>query len=154
MHASSKQLLDCASLVHGWPSWLAGRPASIVGPFTLFCGIPGKGSAIPDNLYCCYLVEKEPHYYETVRDGQRKKIYEALPHTHHFHFRYQLLASEEDDGPKTYKTDMVTFGGVISKIYTDLDTRVVQGLPEEFEEKAKDGDVTSKNIFKFCWKHK
>lgn len=100
------------------------------------------------------LVEKEPHYYETIRDGQRKKIYEGLPHTHHIHFRYKLLPAEEGGSPKIFKTDMVTFGGVVSKIYTDTDTRVIQGLPEVFEEKEEDGTVTSKNIYKFCWRHR
>ena len=100
------------------------------------------------------VVEREPHYYENMRDGQRKKIYESLPHTHHFHFRYQLLPAEEDETPKIFKTDMVTFGGVVSKVYTDVDTRVIQGWPEEVEERGENGAVTSKRIHKFCWRHR
>ncbi len=93
-----------------------------------------------------FVAEKEPHYYETVRDGQRKKIYENLLRSHQYNFRYQLVP---DQGAKVFKTDMVVFGEVVSKIYTDVDTRVIQGCPEGEED--EEGNAP---ILKFCWKHK
>ena len=44
---------------------------------------------------------------------------------------------------------MVVFGEVVSKIYTDLDTRVIQGWPDESNIEGNPSE-----IHKFCWKHK
>lgn len=114
---------------------------------------PRKFSGAPDKIIFFTIAEKEPQYYETVRDGQRKKIYESLSHSHHYHLRYQLLPHREDQDAKTFKTDMVVFGGVVSKIYTDVDTRVLQGWPEESVEKGEDGNPVS-NLHKYCWRHR
>ena len=109
---------------------------------------------------------KEPSYYETVRDGQRKRIYENLPRSNQFNFRYQFLLrnQEEQSVAKTFKTDMVVFGEMVSKIYTDVDTRVIQGCPvqaesagseEEGEEEEEEEEEGRNNtILKFCWKHR
>lgn len=57
--------------------------------------------------------EKEPPFHESVRDGQRKRIYESLHPEHHFHVEYRLLP--EVVGERVYHTDVVTFG-VASKV--------------------------------------
>lgn len=57
--------------------------------------------------------EKEPPFHESVRDGQRKRIYESLHPEHHFHVEYRLLP--EAVGGRVYHTDVVTFG-VASKV--------------------------------------
>lgn len=66
--------------------------------------------------------EKLPPFYETVRNGKRKRVYESVQPQHHFHVEYQLLPSE--DATKVYKTDVVTFG-VVAKVHTEIDQRVV-----------------------------
>ena len=57
--------------------------------------------------------EREPPFHESVRDGQRKRIYESLHPEHHFHVEYRLLP--EAVGGRVYHTDVVTFG-VASKV--------------------------------------
>ena len=57
--------------------------------------------------------EREPLFHESVRDGQRKRIYESLHPEHHFHVEYRLLP--EAVGGRVYHTDTVTFG-VASKV--------------------------------------
>lgn len=113
------------------------------------------------------LAKKTPLYFETVRDGQHKKIYENLPHTHHFHFSYQLLPSQDQQPAKIFKTDVVVFGGIVSKVYTDIDTRVIQGCPDDDdpcdseegegnkEEKGekKEGEKPPPSL-RYSWKHR
>lgn len=68
--------------------------------------------------------QKPYNCYETTRDGQRKKIYEALPPDHTFHLEYNLLP-----GGVVFKTDVVTFG-VVCKVHTDKDSRVIKAWEE------------------------
>lgn len=114
-------------------------------------------------INCLFLAEKPPQYYETLRDGQHKRIYENLPHTNQFHLSYQLLPPQENQLVKVFKTDMVVFGDVVSKIYTDIDTRVVQGYPDDDDDdvddrgskEEKDGDKNpGHGLYKYCWRHR
>ena len=82
-------------------------------------------------------MEKEPQYYETVRDGQRKRIYEVLEPQHYFHVEYRLLPGESG---RVHGTDVVTFG-VVSKVYTDQDSKVVKTWEED-------------GLTYFGWRHK
>ena len=70
------------------------------------------------------LADKLPEFHETVRDNKRKRVYDAPKPSCYFHMEYQLLP-----GQAAYKTDVVTFG-VVSKIYTDVDSRVVKTFQE------------------------
>lgn len=91
------------------------------------------------------VAEKEPHFHESYRDGQRKRIYDGLQPDHFFHYEYQLLPSTgKGQQGQVFKTDVVLFGGVVSKIYTEKDNRVVQCWREEGEEEEN----------KFGWRHK
>lgn len=96
---------------------------------------------------------KEPHYHESYRDGQRKRIYEGLPAEHFFHYEYQLLPAGKGQQGQVFKTDVVVFGGVVSKIYTDKDNRVVQcwseSEAEEHQEQEKGGQLNQ-----YGWRHK
>lgn len=59
---------------------------------------------------------------------------------------------------------MVTFGDIVSKIYTDVDTRVLQGYSEKHmrEEEGEEDDVdggereeeTKESELKFFWRHR
>ena len=91
------------------------------------------------------VAEKEPHFHESYRDGQRKRIYDDLSPDHFFHYEYQLLPS--GDKGQVFKTDVVLFGGVVSKIYTEKDNRVVQCWREEEESEGE-------GVNKFGWRHK
>ena len=75
-----------------------------------------------------------------MRDGRRKKIFENPEPEHHFHLEYQLLP--EGAGAQVFKTDVVSFG-VVSKVYTERDTRVVHCW--------EDGHRT---LSSFGWRHK
>ena len=82
-------------------------------------------------MFCYYkcdwfalLADKLPEFHETVRDNKRKRVYDAPKPSNYFHMEYQLLP-----GQAVYKTDVVTFG-VVSKIYTEADSRVVKTFQE------------------------
>ena len=99
---------------------------------------------------------------------------------HHFHLQYQLLptghggsgAGDEGGRGEVSKSDVVTFG-VVSKVYTEKDTRVVKCWEEdaegerqgdgEKEEESKGGGGTEneeemdkkvKTRLHFGWRHK
>lgn len=52
-----------------------------------------------------------------MRDGQRKRIYESLDPSHHFHLEYCPLPGE--GGGRVYRTDVVTFGMATKVRYKD-----------------------------------
>lgn len=106
-----------------------------------------------------FAAKKEPYSYESIRDGQPKRIFENLLPGNYFQIRYQLLPCVKNQVPQVFKTDMVTFGGVISKVYTDKYSRVIQCWSElDMDEEQNDGRVadsarrTANNTF--SWKHK
>ena len=108
---------------------------------------------------CSTLVaEKEPHFHESFRDGQRKKIYDGLAPEHYFHYEYQLLPTKKGHQGQVFKTDVVVFGGVVSKVYTDKDNRVVQCWSteeaESGEEGAESGGEGCLKLNHFGWRHK
>ena len=65
---------------------------------------------------------------------------------------------------------MVVFGNVVSKIYTESDTRVIQGFPDDDEEEEEEGEEGESergeregegkqqpqqpDMYKYCWRHK
>ena len=62
---------------------------------------------------------------------------------------------------------MVVFGNVVSKIYTESDTRVIQGFPDDDEEEEEEGESErgeregegkqqpqQPDMYKYCWRHK
>ena len=65
--------------------------------------------------------QRDPKYYETSRNGKRKRIYEAVKPIHHFHLEYQLTP-----GPQSpvYQTDVVTYD-IVAKVFSEHDERVV-----------------------------
>lgn len=71
-------------------------------------------------------MDKPLPFYETVRDGKRKRVYESVKPKHHFHIQYNLLPGEK---AQVYKTDAVDFG-IVSKIFTEQDERVVKTWSE------------------------
>ena len=71
-------------------------------------------------------VEKPLPFYETVRDGKRKWVFESVKAKHHFHIQYNLLPGEK---AHVYKTDAIVFG-IVSKIFTEHDERVVNTWSE------------------------
>ena len=75
-------------------------------------------------VYALLIADKLPEFHETVRDNKRKRVYDAPKPSCYFHMEYQVLP-----GQPVYKTDVVTFG-VVSKIYTDVDSRVVKTFQE------------------------
>lgn len=97
--------------------------------------------------YFTYIADKEDIYRESVRDGERKRIYESPTPDHFFHIEYRLLPGKS---AQTFKTDVVTYGNVVAKVYTDRDNRVVQCWSDEVE---SDGE-SSLNLNYFGWKHK
>lgn len=84
---------------------------------------------------------KDTCYRDSVRDGERKRIYESPIPSHHFHVEYRLLPGKN---AQVFKTDVVTFGKVVAKVYTDRDNRVVQCWTEE------EGEV---KLSHYGWKH-
>ena len=82
--------------------------------------------------------DKSPPFYETTRNGKRKRIYESPQPQHRFHIEYHLLPEEVQD--KTFKTDVVTFG-IVTKVHTEHDQRVVNVW--------KEGGLTF-----YGWRHK
>ena len=100
-----------------------------------------------------YTAEKEPHFHESYRDGQRKRIYDGLQPEHFFHYEYQLLPPHKGHQGQVFKTDVVLFGGVVSKIYTDKDSRVVQCWVEECEQEQSRGKEDER-VNSFGWRHK
>ena len=79
--------------------------------------------------------------YETIRDGQRKSIYEAIPPDHTFHLEYNLLPNgipQRESAP--FKTDVVTFG-VVCKVHTDKDSRVIKAWEEN-------------GLLYYAWRHR
>ena len=126
--------------------------------------------------------EQAPDFHECHRNGERKRVYESPAPEHHFHLQYQLLPSsvsgctgDEDGsgseggrrGGKVSKSDVVTFG-VVSKVYTEQDVRVVRTWNEEEEEEEgegqerekgeteeeKEGEKRPKMRTHFGWRHK
>jgi hypothetical protein len=122
--------------------------------------------------------EHPPHFHECHRNGERKRVYDSPAPEHYFHLQYQLLPpspcggvddaagrdGERKGGPVYSKSDVVTFG-VVSKVYTEQDARVVrcwnekedekeeeerEGEKEEFEAKEK----KTKSRTHFGWRHK
>jgi len=77
------------------------------------------------NRFHSPLADKLPDFHETVRDSKRKRVYDAPKPSCYFHVEYQLLP----DQGSVYKTDVVAFG-IVSKVYTDADSRVVKTSPE------------------------
>ncbi|XP_065909362.1 uncharacterized protein [Dysidea avara] len=69
--------------------------------------------------------DKLPDFHETVRDNKKKRVYDAPKPSCYFHMEYQLLPGQAS----VYKTDVVAFG-IVSKVYTDADSRVVKTSPE------------------------
>ena len=69
---------------------------------------------------CYSAAEKQPSFYESVRDGVRKRIYDCPAPGHHFHLQYCLLP-----GGDVAKTDVVTFD-LVSKVFTECEARVVR----------------------------
>ncbi len=67
-------------------------------------------------------VRKEPPYYESSRNGKRKRVYESIKPLHHFHMEYQLTPGTVS--PTVYKTDIVTYS-IVAKVFTEHDERVV-----------------------------
>ena len=98
------------------------------------------------------VAEKEPHFHESYRDGQRKRIYDDLQPQHFFHYEYQLLPARKGQQGQVFKTDVVLFGGVVSKIYTEKDSRVVQCWCEEARREA--GGDKEERLNNFGWRHK
>ena len=72
--------------------------------------------------------EKFPHLKESLREQQPKVIYENPTAQHHFHLEYQLLPGVDQS---CYKTDVVVYGGVVAKVFTDSDARVVRTWEED-----------------------
>lgn len=109
-----------------------------------------KSIRIHGLLLCSYhsAAEKEPHFHESYRDGQRKRIYDGLAPEHYFHYEYQLLPSTKGQQGQLFKTDVVVFGGVVSKVYTEKDCRVVQCWNEE-----EDRQLPPRQNH-FGWRHK
>ena len=64
---------------------------------------------------------KETRYYETTRNGIRKRVYESVKPLHNFHIEYQLMP-----GPLSpvYQTDIVTYS-IVAKVFTEQDERIV-----------------------------
>lgn len=109
--------------------------------------------SIFDDLYSSIhisLAQKEPYSFEAVREGEAKRIYENLSPEHYFRIQYQLLPSGGSQPAHVFKTDVVNFGGVVTKIYTDKFSRVIQCWPD-FEEEGK-GTLNTTNTF--SWRHK
>ena len=73
------------------------------------------------SIFCCVLGTKPLSYYETTRNGKRKRIYESVKPQNHFHLEYQLIPGLN---APIYCTDVVTYD-IVSKIFTDHDERVV-----------------------------
>lgn len=96
---------------------------------------------------CVHVAEKDLPYRESVRDGEKKRIYESPISNHHFHLEYQLLPGKN---AQVFKTDVMTFGNVVAKVFTDKDNRVVQCWTEEEREEAE-GDT---KLNHFGWRHK
>ena len=97
-------------------------------------------------IYYDSAAEKAPHFHESYRDGQRKRIYDGLEPEHYFHYEYQLLPPSKGQQGQSFKTDVVVFGGVVSKVYTEKDCRVVQCWSEEEQFDLSDNH--------FGWRHK
>ena len=98
------------------------------------------GSSLGLVIYFPFLVfaGKPPQLKESVRDTQRKVIYENPVANHHFHLEYQLLPGA-DQVP--FKTDVTVYGGVIAKVFTDVDSKVVKTWEED-------------GLSWYGWKHK
>ena len=81
------------------------------------------------------------HWYDTIRDGQRKRIYDATPPDHTFHLEYNLVPSglSQHEGAR-YKTDVVTFG-MVCKVHTDKDSRVIKAWEED-------------GLLHYAWRHR
>eukprot|EP00731_Ephydatia_muelleri_P003298 Em0001g3298a len=86
--------------------------------------------------------------YETIRDGQRKRIYEAILPDHTFHLEYNLLPSGHES--MRFKTDVVTFG-VVCKVHTDKDSRVIKAWEENGADvlclATQDPDMVARNAY-------
>ena len=101
-------------------------------------------------------------YHECHRNGERKRVYDSPAPEHHFHLQYQLLpapAGSERDGAdeegsgRVSRSDVVTFG-VVSKVYTEQDSRVVRCWEEEEEVAENAENKTLNKRTHFGWRHK
>ena len=89
--------------------------------------------------------QHHPQYHHSSRNGERKRIYDLPTPEHYFHLQYQLLPGGREEGRGegrggVSKSDVVTFG-VVSKVYTENDCRVVRCWEEEEEEEREGEDV-------------
>lgn len=93
---------------------------------------------VEHNYINCFLAapslpgERPPPFYETTRDGKRKRVYERVQPQHYFHTEYQLLPCNagESTSTNTFKTDVVTYD-VVAKVHTAHDQRVVNVWSEQ-----------------------
>ena len=85
-------------------------------------------SSLFDSLLSPYPAAKSvPQFRETYREGQLKRIYDNPSPEHHFHVEYRLLPG---CGSGVHRTDVVTYG-VVSKVFTEKDSRVVKCWEED-----------------------
>ena len=120
------------------------------------------------------VAEHTPQFHYCHRNGEKKRVFDSPPPEHYFHLQYQLLPSTCSDGSSTEedgerqmsKSDVVTFG-VISKVYTEKDSRVLRCWEEEGKEDQQPGEEDggdhneqdkegkrSKKRTHFGWRHK
>ena len=98
---------------------------------------------------CNYAAFKDPYSFKSVRNGQTLRVYENLLPENYFRIQYQLPCFK-NQVPETFKIDVVIFGGVISKVYTENCSQVIECWTKAGEETEEIGAVP--NIF--GWKHK
>ena len=89
-------------------------------------------------MFIFHIAQTPYNCYETIRDGQRKRIYEAILPDHTFHLEYNLLPSGHES--MRFKTDVVTFG-VVCKVHTDKDSRVIKAWEEN-------------GLMYYAWRHR
>ena len=116
--------------------------------------------------------EHTPHFQQCYRSGEKKRVIDSPSPEHYFHLQYQLLPvgyGEERGRGGVSKSDVVTFG-VVSKVYTERDSRVVrcweerednevenkeeEGRGGDLEEERKETEKISKGRSHFGWRHK
>ena len=116
--------------------------------------------------------EHTPYFSQCHRNGERKRVFDSPTPEHHFHLQYQLLpVGDGGEGERggLSKSDVVTFG-LVSKVYTEKDARVVRCWEEVEDEEgkveSKDDDKEGKELEEgneekkttrrshFGWRHK
>jgi len=73
---------------------------------------PGE-SSLSCQTIITLTADNEGGYRESVRAGERKRIYECPTASHQFHIEYKLLPHKT---AQVFKTDVVTFGNVVAKV--------------------------------------